>query len=258
MRDRGNLLVPGAAEVAGLEEGRTISRRKALKGLGLGAMSAFLLSACGSEKSPVLDPTATVPGTDSNPSTEKSPGLIIDERAFNSWDSMTPKERELLALNFLDINGVREPLPPYSTGTGSQRDVPELWRWLQRRGHLIYKTYKQDPTVAKHLMSVLITDQIDSPLNDMQFGSPLEDFGMWKASTIGQYRRTSTSEKFQGFVGMCRETDKKARDVSGLSVECSFKEDAEGNKILWVDNAEKCFLGDDPSPAVQKFIVDNA
>jgi len=81
---------------------------------------------------------------------------------------------------------------------------------------------------------------------------------MWKASTIGQYRRTSTSEKFQGFVGMCRETDKKARDVSGLSVECSFKEDAEGNKILWVDNAEKCFLGDDPSPAVQKFIVDNA
>lgn len=258
MRDRGDLFVPEAAEVAGLEEGRTISRRKALEGLGLGAMSAFLLSACGSEKSPVLDPTATVPGTDNRPSAEKSPGLIIDEQAFDNWGYMTPKERELLALNFLDINGVREPLPPYSTGVGSQRDVPELWRWLQRRGSIIYRVYRQDPKIAGHLISTLITDQLDSPLDDMQFGSPLNDFGMWKASAIGSYDRPAKNDRFKGFVAMCRETDEHARDVSGLSVECSFKEDAEGNKILWVDNAEKCFLGDDPSPAVQKFIVDNA
>jgi len=129
MRDQGDLLVTEA------EKGREISRRDVLIGAGALTGAILLLSACGSNESPVLDPTARVPGTDSNPSTEKSPGLIIDERAFNSWDSMTPKERELLALNFLDINGVREPLPPYSTGTGSQRDVPELWRWLQRRGH---------------------------------------------------------------------------------------------------------------------------
>lgn len=250
MRDRGDLLV---AE----EEGRRVPRRDIL--IGAGALTgAILLSACGSNESPVLDPTATVPGTDSSPNAEKSPELIIDEQAFNNWGYMTPKERELLALNFLDLNGVREPLPSYSTGAGSQRDVPELWRWLQRRGRLIHRVYEQNPKIAGHLMSTLITDQLDSPLNDMRVESPLSYFGMWKASAIGSYNRPAKNDRFKGFVAMCREVDKHARDVSGLSVECSFRKDAEGNEILWIDKAEKCFLGDDPSPAVQKFIVDNA
>lgn len=258
MRDRGNLLVPGAAEVAGLEEGRTISRRKALEGLGLGAMSAFLLSACGSEKSPVLDPTATVPGTDNRPSAEKSPGLIIDEQAFNNWGSMTSKERELAAIDCLAVNGAQEPLPSYNTGAGSHRDVPELWRWLRRRGLFIQKVYEENPTIAEYLVETIITNESASPLKDMQVRSPFESFGMWKTSDIGNYRRAATNEKFTGFVAMCREIDERARDVSGLSVECSFREDAEGNKVLKVDKAVQCFLGDDPSPAVQKFIVDNA
>lgn len=251
MRDRSDLLATEA------EKGRGVSRRNMI---GAGALTGaiLLLSACGSNESPVLDPTATVPGTDSSPSAEKSPGLILDEQAFARWDSMTQNERELAAIDCLAINGVQEPLPSYSTGAGSHRDVPELWRWLRRRGLFIQKVYEEDPVIAEHLVETIITNESTSPLKDMRVRSPFDSFGMWKASDIGNYRRASTNEKFTGFAAMCREIDERARDVSGLSVECSFREDAEGNKVLKVDKAVQCFLGDDPSPAVQKFIVDNA
>ena len=240
-----------------------ITRRRIL---GAGALTGALLlsnclSSCNSNEREgiprALDPTAPLPGMDGSPSAEKTSRLIIDEQSFNNWGSMTPKERELAAIDCLTINGAQEALPSYSTGVGSHRDVPRLWRWLQNRGLFIQKVYEKYPTVAEHLVETLITNEANSPLKDMRIRSPFDYFGMWKASDIGNYRRSATNEKFTGFVAMCREIDERARDVSGLSIECSFKKDAEGNNILQIDKAEQCFVGDDPSPAVQKFVVDN-
>lgn len=258
MRDRGNLLVPGAAEVAGLEEGRTISRRKALKGLGLGAMSAFLLSACGSEKSPVLDPTATVPGTDSRPSAEKSPGLIIDKQTFARWDSMTQEEQELAAIDCLAINGAQEPLPSYSTGTGSHRDTPELIRWLKCRYNFVKQVHSQNPTAAEHLLDSLITDESSNPLKEkLSRGDSLFDlYKVAKSSDINTLRRVATGKRYLGVLAMLF-LDGGSDAFDAISLECSFREDAEGNKVLWIDHSEECFTWDDPNPSVPYYVVDN-
>ena len=62
MRDQGDLLVTEA------EKGREISRRDVLIGAGALTSAILLLSACRSNESPVLGPTATVPEADNNSS----------------------------------------------------------------------------------------------------------------------------------------------------------------------------------------------
>jgi hypothetical protein len=251
MRDRGDLLVTEA------EKGREISRRDVLIGAGALTSAILLLSACGSNESPVLDPTATVPGTDSSPSTEKSPGLIIDEQAFARWDSMTQNERELAAIDCLAINGVQEPLPSYSTGAGSHRDTPELIRWLKRRYNFVKQVHNQDPTIAEHLLDSLITDENNNPLKEKlsRSDSLFNLYKIAKSSDITTLKVLSTGKQHLGVLAMLF---LGKGEFDAISLECSFKKDAEGNSILWIDHSEQCRTWDNPNPLVPYYTVGNS
>ena len=250
MRDRGDLLTTEA------EKGRGVSRRDMI---GVGALTGaiLLLSACGSNESPVPDPTAKVPGTDSHPSAEKSPGLIIDEQAFNSWGSMTQKERELLALNSLDINNALEVLPSYSTGAGSYRDTPKLMAWLERRHQFIQKVYEQNPVVAKYLTNTLITEQYDSPLKENTSSNSIFDsYRIYQSSDIGNYRDKITNETFSGFFCTYCGKGEVSKEIDRLLIVCSLKKDVEGNRTLQVHKSEEYILGGyDPNPSIPYYVV---